>query len=245
MATRCQFENSNDIGVFAKLTSKYCLVSIGASETFYSIFESELAPYMPVVHCSIASTRIVGRVTAGNKNGLLLPNTITDIEKKNIRNALPDEVKIKIVDEKFSALGNCIVCNDYNALIHSDLDKETEEIIADTLGVEVFRTTIAGNALVGTYMVINNQGGLVHPLTSVDELEELVNLLQIPLCAGTVNRGSDVIAAGLVANDYAAFCGLDTTATEFSVIESIFKLNEIKTDTKDNQVRNDMIKTLK
>jgi len=245
MATRCQFENSNDIGVFAKLTSKYCLVSIGASENFYSIFESELGPYMPVIHCSIASTRIVGRVTAGNKNGLLLPNNITDIEKKNIANSMPDGVKIKVVDEKFSALGNCIVCNDYNALIHSDLDKETEEIIQDTLGVEVFRTTIAGNALVGTYMAINNQGGLVHPLTSLAELDELSNLLQIPLCAGTVNRGSDVIAAGLVANDYAAFCGLDTTSTELSVIESIFKLNEIKPEAKDNQIRTEIVKTLK
>jgi len=50
-------------------------------------------------------------------------------------------------------------------------------------------------------------GGLVHPLTSVQELDELANLLQIPLCAGTVNRGSDVIGAGLVVNDWACFSG--------------------------------------
>ena len=35
MATRCQFENSNDIGVFCKLTNAYCLVALGASENFY------------------------------------------------------------------------------------------------------------------------------------------------------------------------------------------------------------------
>ena len=171
-----QFESSNEIGVFSVLTNSYALCSIGGSENFYASFEAELADHIPVVHCSIAGCRFVGRVCAGNRRGLLVPSTATDQELQHLRNCLPDSVVIQAralvfrfppaspraprapcgsrgapdsplslplpsflpraappqrVEERLSALGNCIACNDHVALVHTDLDRETEDIIAD------------------------------------------------------------------------------------------------------------------
>merc|ERR1712013_30148 len=160
----------------------------------------------------------------GNRHGLLVPSGTTDQELQQMRNSLPDGVVIQRVEERLSALGNVIACNDHVALVHPDIDRETEDVIADVLGVEVFRQTVGGQALVGSYAKFTNQGGMVHPRTTVQDMEELSSLLQVPLVAGTVNRGSDVLGGGFVVNDWSAFVGLDTTGTEISVIESIFKL---------------------
>lgn len=244
MAFRTAFENSNEIGVFSKLTNSYCLVCLGGSENFYSAFEAELAEHVPVIHASIAGCRFVGRVCVGNSRGLLLPSTCTDQELQHIRNSLPDKVVVQRVEERLSALGNCIATNDHVALVHTDLDRETEEIVSDVLGVEVFRQTIAGNALVGSYCVFTNQGGMVHPRTTVEDQEELSSLLQVPLVAGTINRGSDVLGAGLVANDWSAFCGMDTTSTEISVLESIFKLDQVSTGQVSSSLRSSLIDTM-
>merc|ERR1712062_375436 len=219
----------------------YCLVAIGGSETFYSVFEGELGDTIPVIHTSIAGCRIIGRMCVGNRHGLLLPSTTTDQELQHIRNSLPDSVKIQRVEERLSALGNVIACNDYVALVHPDLDRETEEILADVLKVEVFRQTVADNVLVGSYCALSNQGGLVHPRTTVADQDELSSLLQVPLVAGTVNRGSEVIGAGMVVNDWTAFCGQDTTSTEISVIESVFRLNDQQPDQVTGEMRDALL----
>jgi len=226
MAVRARYENSNEIGVYSRLANNYCMVGVGASENFYSVFEGELSDTIPVFHASIGGVAIVGTLCVGNRHGLLVPSSTTDQELQHIRNSLPELVKLQRVEERLSALGNVIACNDYVALVHPDLDKETVEILADTLCVEVFQQTIAENSLVGSYCSISNQGGLVHPKTTIENQDELSSLLQIPLVAGTVNRGSDVIGGGMVVNDWSAFCGQDTTSTELQVIETIFRLGD-------------------
>ncbi|VDP66099.1 unnamed protein product [Schistosoma curassoni] len=102
---------------------------------------------------------------------------------------------------------------------------ETVELVSDVLNVEVFCEVIANHLLVGTYCVLTNQGGLVHPKVTVDELDQLSSLLHLPLTAGTVNQGSALIAAGLVVNDWAGFCGQKTTSTE---IQSLSVLSAVR-----------------
>ena len=37
MAVRAHYENSNEIGVYGKLTNTYCMVGVGGSQNFYRL----------------------------------------------------------------------------------------------------------------------------------------------------------------------------------------------------------------
>ena len=80
MATRVKFENSNDVGCFVKLTNTYCLIATGGSDAFYHSFDINIGKDITVIPATISGMKIVGRMTTGNKNGLLVPESTTEEE---------------------------------------------------------------------------------------------------------------------------------------------------------------------
>lgn len=228
MTFRCSFARSSEIGAYALLTNKYCLLGKCKSRNFYSNFQAILN--VPLAETTINSISTVGNLACGNSNGLLLPDTTNDQEMLHIRNLLPENIKISKINERLNALGNVILCNDKYALVHPEVNEENIEIIADTLQVEVIRHFIGKEPLVGTFGAMNGQGLLVHPMCSKEEIEELSHLLSVQVVAGTINKGSTVIGGGAVVNDWALFIGTNTTSTELSVAERVFMIGEKKNE---------------
>lgn len=108
------------------MTNKYCIVPEAAADSFNEVFENELGAHMPVIRASIANSKQVGILAVGNSKGLLVHPDTTEAELETIRNMLPGSVKVHKVDEKLSALGNIVSCNDYVALVHPEIDITTE-----------------------------------------------------------------------------------------------------------------------
>lgn len=231
MLYTANFEGSPDVGVYARLTNDYVIVGKSNSKIFYSSFQKL---NIPIVETLINTIGNVGSQCVGNKRGLLLSYLTTDDELQHIRNSLPEHVKVRKVDERLNALGNNFLVNDKYCLAHCDVTEETMSLVADVLGVEVFKMSIGPEPAVGSFAHMNNHGILVHPRVTVEEQEELSQLLSLQIIAGTVNKGKENLGGGMLVNDYVGFVGHQTTVHERTVISSVFGLHEEDEEVKRN-----------
>lgn len=172
------------------------------------------------VKVTIAGSRLIGSLLAMNSNGAIVNNFVETSELLTLKKYL----NVTILEDKFNAVGNNILANDYGALVHKQFSKKSIKEIEDTLGVEVLKGTIAGLRTIGTSAAITNRGGLCHPKIKEDELGFLKSLLKIEISPGTANYGTPMVGACIIANSKGAVTGTTTTGIELGRIEDGFNL---------------------
>jgi translation initiation factor 6 len=214
---RFNFDGSSNIGAFCRVTDHWVLQAPSNEPT--SLGLTDLFQKDPLT-TTIGQSTLVGILTAGNQNGLLVPHIIMDEELESLQTAL--SISISPMKSKLTALGNLILTNDHAALVSTSFSKTDIKIIRDILGVEVEAKTIAGSDLVGSYCVVTNRGLLAHTDISEDELDWLASFFAVEAEIGTINCGVPYISIGLLVTSQAAAAGFETTGPELMRITEAF-----------------------
>lgn len=219
MIERLSIYGSNNIGVFFSPTDKYVLAPSNIPYKIVKILEEILK--VKVLQINLCDSVLLGVLTVGNSNGLIVPY-YTSIEELNY---LKSELNINVepMPSKITALGNVILANDNAAIVSPELDRKDIEIVRDVLDVEVEKFTIAGYKVVGSVGVANNKGCIVHPMASEEELKNISEILKVKVDVGTVNAGFPIVGVGIVANSNGILVGSASTGPEIAHIERVLE----------------------
>ncbi len=200
------YQGDTNIGFFGLVTEEFRLFADGFKKADF-FGESETA--------RIAGTDLIGIFAAGNSNGIVVPDIITDHEM-----AVLDEagVPYRVVESNYTALGNLVLCNDNGCVISPNLEHVQDEI-ADVLDVDVVTGQVAGHDIPGSCGVATNEGVLLHRNASEGEMEKVTEALQVDGDIGTVNFGTPYVHSGILADSKKVLVGNDTTGPEVQRIQ--------------------------
>ncbi len=169
-----------------------------------------------LAYTSISGSVLAGALVCANSNGMLLSNAVREEELAAIRSVF--DGTITIMETKKTAFGNLILATDKGAVADPRFKEATLKQIAETLGVEVLQTEIAGLPYVGSLAVATSKGVLAHPLLKEEERKVLEQAFKVPIDVGTINCGVPYVGTGLIANSHAAVAGSMTTGPEMFII---------------------------
>ena len=127
-------------------------------------------------------------------------------------------MNVTVINTKFTALGNLVLCNDKGAVMSSVISKKEKKKIEDCLGVGGEYGSLASITTVGSCGIATNKGCLVHRDASEEEIKVVENILKVPVDIGTANFGSPFVGSCIIANSNGAVIGESTTGPEVTRI---------------------------
>ncbi len=207
-AEKYSYRGGENTGFYATVTNSYILVP--PNFKMKEFFEVE------VVETQISKTRLVGLFSAGNSNCLLVPRELSELE----RNRLEDSgINFKIIDSRYNALGNLILCNDQGALISEKLS-DFEDEIEKALDVPVTFGSISG-LNPGVCGVCNDKGAVIHRDADKEDAELVKNALKVEkVDIGTVSLGSPYMGSGALANSKHLMVSEETSGPEIGRLDT-------------------------
>jgi translation initiation factor 6 len=202
------------IGVSILCTEDYAFVPIGISEKM-----SDMVAHTLDVEVIKISERIIGSLVVGNSKGFVISNVIS---KEVVE--LIESTKLSIYQApEFFAFGNVVLANDFAGIISPIVPLEIREEIEKVLDVPITALRIANSDLVGSLGFVTNYGGLITPIAEEEQVEEIKRLLNLhEIGVGSVNKGSEFIASGIVGNSKGMLIGRETTGIEIMEITRCF-----------------------
>jgi len=209
------FNGDSNIGLHTYVAKDYALVGMKLSDSEHKSLEDVFG--VPVHQVSIAGTSLVGVFLVGNSKNLLVPNIIFDSEKKHLDKL---GISYEVFDTELTCLGNNIAVNESSAVIHKSFDKKEMKFIKEHLGLDhVEQMTIADVENVGSCIVMNSLGGVVHRFASMDEIKKLKKLFGITFGIGTINMGGPLVRSGVACNDRGFIVGSSSGGPEMVNID--------------------------
>ncbi|MBI4043877.1 MAG: translation initiation factor IF-6 [Candidatus Diapherotrites archaeon] len=201
------------IGVFSTVTEKMSLIPLNTERKKAKHFEDVLG--VETIPTSIASTSLLGVMARGIGSKFLVPQTIEAREETHLQRLGIEVHKVKEV----TAIGNLVAGNAFGLLASKSIPVQAVKEMEGFLKVPIIHANLAGTELVGSSLVVNQQGFLVHPRAAPEEIKKLEALFKVDGIPTTANYGDPFVGNSLVATSQGALVGEMTSGPEMIRID--------------------------
>ena len=217
MIKRLNLGGNPNLGVSIAATEKLALIPPNLTpDTVNSIEESLEVETLETLICG---SSLAGALTCGNSKGLIVSKYAFDREIEAIKD---QDVEVERIPDRMTAVGNIVLANDQGAVVNPLLSDEAVELITQVLDVEVVKASIAQFNIPGSVAVATNKGILLHPSASDQDIKLVEKILKAPADVGTVNNGTALVGACMVATSKGVIVSSKTTGPELARIEETF-----------------------